>query len=129
MPCGLTSATKEKKSYPETEESGQFWHTRLDMGSRPRVARGVGKTETLASLELFRTLKRRGHPQWLPPLVSDGWGGIDDAIIEVYGAVPEYSGQGRPATRKRAGADWQYLQVVKQRDEHGCFEGVKLRVV
>ena len=124
------SATREKKSYPETDESGQFWRsTMLDMDSRLRVARGIAKNETLASIEVFRTLKRRGHPDGPPPTISDGWGGIDDAMIEVYGVVPEYSGRGRPPTRKRACPGWQYLQMVKQRDERGRVQGIKLRVV
>ena len=130
MPSGPTSATREKKSYPETEESGQFWRsTMLDMDSRLRVARGIAKNETLASVEVFKTLKCRGHPDGPPPTISDGWGGIDDAMIEVYGVVPEYSGRGRPPTRKRARPGWLYLQMVKQRDERGRVKGIKLRVV
>jgi hypothetical protein len=101
----------------------------LDMDSRLRVARGIAKNETLASLEVFETLKRRGHPDGPPPTVSDGWGGIDEAMIAVYGIVPEYSGRGRPPTRKKARPGWQYLQVVKQRDEHGRVQGVKLQVI
>jgi hypothetical protein len=130
MRCGPTSATREKKSYPETADSGQFWRaTLLDMDSRLRVARGIAKNETLASVEVFKILKRRGHPDEPPPTISDGWGGIDEAMIEVYGVVPEYRGCGRPATRRRARPGWQYLQMVKQRDEHGRVQGVKLRVV
>jgi len=124
------SATREKKNYPETDESGQFWRsTMIDMDSRLRVARGIAKNETLASIEVFKTLKRRGHPDGPPPTISDGWGGIDDAMIEVYGLVPEYSGQGRPPTRKRACPGWLYLQMVKQRDERGRVQGIKLRAV
>jgi hypothetical protein len=100
----------------------------IDMDSRLRVARGIAKNETLASVEVFRTLKRRGHPNGPPPTISDGWGGIDEAMIEVYGAVPEYCGRGRPPTKKRAGSDWIYLQMVKQRDERGRVNGIKLRV-
>ena len=130
MPSGPTLATREKKSYPETDESGQFWRsTMLDMDSRLRVARGIAKNETLASIEVFETLKHRGHPDGPPPTISDGWGGIDEAMIEVYGVVPEYSGRGRPATQKRARPGWLYLQMVKQRDEHGKMKGIKLRVV
>jgi len=130
MPSGPTSATREKKSYPETDESGQFWRsTMLDMDSRLRVARGIAKNETLASIEVFKTLKCRGHPDGPPPTISDGWGGIDDAMIEVYGVVPEYRGRGRPPTRKRARPGWLYLQMVKQRDERSRVKGVKLRVV
>jgi hypothetical protein len=32
------------------------------MDSRLRVARGIAKNETQASIEVFQTLKRRGHP-------------------------------------------------------------------
>jgi len=58
----------EKKGYTETETSGQFWRsTYLDMDSRLRVARGIAKDETQASIEVFRTLQRRGHPDAPPP--------------------------------------------------------------
>jgi hypothetical protein len=99
------------------------------MDSWLRVARGIAKDETQASLAVFQTLQRRGHPDGPPPLISDGWGGIDEAMVAVYGQVPEYGGRGRPPTRKQPGKDWQYLQMVKQRDEHGKFTGVKLRVI
>lgn len=122
--------TREKKSYPETDESGQFWRsTLLDIDSRLRVVRGIGKDETQASKEVFRRLQQLGHPDEPPPVISDGWGGIDEAMVEVYGSVPEYGGRGRPPTRKKAGSDWMYLQMVKQRDEHGRFQGTKLRVI
>jgi hypothetical protein len=101
----------------------------IDVDSRLRVARGIAKNETQASQQLFQTLKERGHPDAPPPTISDGWGGIDDAMVAVYGFVPEYGGLGRPPTRKKARAGWQYLQMVKQRDAHGRFQGIKLRVV
>ncbi len=50
-------------------------------------------------------------------------------MVEVYGMVPAYSGRGRPPTRKQAQSGWQYLQMVKQRDDHGKLQGVKLRVM
>jgi hypothetical protein len=100
----------------------------LDMDTRLRAARGIAKTETEASIEVFQTLKRRGHPDAPPPTVSDGWGGIDDAMVEVYGKVPAYQGIGRPPTLKRPQPGWQYVQMVKQR-EHGRVVGVKIRVV
>lgn len=118
-----------KKNYPETDESGQFWRaTMIDMDNRLRVARGIAKTETEASVEVFQTLKRRGHPEAPPPTISDGWGGIDDAMVEVYGIVPEYKGVGRPPTRKQPQPGWQYVQMVKQR-ENGRVVGIKLRVI
>ena len=100
----------------------------IDMDNRLRVARGIAKTETEASIEVFETLKRRGHPDAPPPTISDGWGGIDDAMVEVYGAVPEYEGFGRPPTRKRPQPGWKYLQAVKQR-EKGRVVGVRLQVI
>ena len=100
----------------------------IDIDNRLRAARGIAKTETEASIEVFQALKRRGHPDAPPPTVSDGWGGIDDAMVEVYGAVPDYQGVGRPPTRKRPRPGWQYLQVVKQR-EKGRIVGVELRVI
>ena len=100
----------------------------IDADTRLRVARGIGKTETEASMEVFQTLKRRGHPDAPPPTVSDGWGGIREAMVEVYGKVPEYSGRGRPPTRKQPQDDWQYLQVVKKR-EKGRVVGTYLRVI
>ena len=100
----------------------------IDMDSRLRTARGIAKTETEASVQVFQALKRRGHPEAPPPTVSDGWGGIDNAMVEVYGVVPEYKGIGRPPTGKQPQPGWQYLQVVKQR-ENGRVVGTKLRVI
>jgi hypothetical protein len=100
----------------------------IDMDSRLRVARSIAKTETEASTEVFRTLKSRGHPDAPPPTISDGWGGIDDAMVEVYGKVPKYKGIGRPPTRKRPQPGWQYVQMIKQRG-NGRVVGIKLRVV
>ncbi|HNT24737.1 MAG TPA: hypothetical protein PKM21_10255 [Anaerolineales bacterium] len=124
------STTKEKKNYPETAESGQFIRsTMLDMDTRLRVARAIEKDETQASIGVFQMLKRRGHPDGPPSTISDGWGGIDEAMIEVYGMVPEYSGCGRPPTRKKPGTDWLYLQMVKQHDENGRFAGTRLKAI
>ena len=100
----------------------------IDMDTRLRVARGIAKTETEASTQVFQTLKRRGHPDAPPPTISDGWGGIDEAMVEVYGQVPAYAGVGRPPTRKQPQPGWQYLQAVKQR-ENGRVVGIELRVV
>jgi hypothetical protein len=100
----------------------------IDSDTRLRVASGIAKTETEASQIVFATLQQRGHLDKPPPTVSDGWGGIREAMIEVYGKVPPYSGRGRPPTHKQPGKDWQYLQVVKQR-ENGQVIGTELRVI
>ncbi len=130
MASGFTWATKEEKNSPETPERGQFIRsTLLDMDSRLRVASAIEKDETQASIGVFQVLKRRGHPDGPPPTISDGWGGIDKAMIEVYGLIPEYGGRGRPPTRKKPGKGWLYLQMVKQRDDHGHFVGSKLKAI
>lgn len=100
----------------------------IEMDTRLRVARGIAKTETEASIAVFRTLKARGHPDAPPPTISDGWGGIDEAMVEVYGRVPEYGGVGRPPERKRPLPGWQYVQMVKVR-EKGRVVGTTLRVI
>ncbi len=64
------------------------------MDTRLRAALGVTKTKTEAGQPVFETLKRRGHPDTPPPPVSDGWGDIDEAMVEVYGVLPEYQGIG-----------------------------------
>lgn len=100
----------------------------IDSDTRLRAASGIAKTETKASEIVFATLKRRGHPDKPPPTISDGWGGIREAMLEVYGQVPPYSGRGRPPILKKPGKDWQYLQMVKQR-ENGRVIGTELRVI
>ncbi len=50
-------------------------------------------------------------------------------MIEVYGKVPESRGRGRPSQLKKPGKDWLYLQMVKQRDEHGRWMGTKLKAI
>jgi len=73
-------------------------------------------------------LKLRSQCDSPPGLVSDGWGGHREALLEVYGQVPAYRGRGRPPSKKRPESDWQYLQVVKQR-EKGRVIGTETRVI
>jgi hypothetical protein len=52
-----------------------------------------------------------------------------DIVMSIFLIAVLLLGHGRPPTRKKPGSDWQYLQMVKQRDEHGRFQGTKLRVI
>ena len=62
----------EKKRNPD-DEAGEVWQaTMLDMGSSLWVARGIGADETQASIEVFQSLKERGHPDGPPPTISEG---------------------------------------------------------
>ena len=60
-------------------------------------------------------LKKRGHPKTPPAMATDGKGSYREAMVETWGQVPAYGGRGRPPTHKQPGADWHYLQVVKER--------------
>ena len=101
----------------------------MDMDSRLRAARGFGKSETEASVIVFRQLKERGHSDGPPPVVSDGWGGIREAMLKFFGKVPEYSGKGRPPSTKRPQSGWKYLQIIKKRDKKGNFLGTRRKAV
>jgi len=48
--------------------------------------------------------------------------------MEVYGEVPDYRGRGRPPSLKQPGEEWQYVQMVKQR-EQGRVVGAEPRVI
>lgn len=74
-------------------------------------------------------LKKHSRSNQPPGLVSDGWGGHREALVEVYGQVPpKQPGRGRPPTRKQPGSDWLYLQMVKQR-ENGRVIGMEPRII
>jgi hypothetical protein len=95
-----------------------------------RVGRGIGQTETQAAIDLWQQVQQRdAHADYPPPVLSDGWGGHREALVQVYGKVPEYSGRGRPPTRKQPVDGWHYTQMVKQRDAKGNLIGVDIRVI
>jgi len=73
-------------------------------------------------------LKARSRSDRPPGLVSDGWGGHREALVEVYGQAPPYQGRGRPPTHKQPRPDWQYMQMVKQR-ENGRVVGMETCVI
>jgi len=94
------------------------------------VGRGIGQTETQAAIDLWQHVKQReAHTNSPPAVLSDGWGGHREALVQVYGKVPEYSGHGRPPTRKQPVDGWHYTQMVKQRDDKGNLIAVDIRVI
>lgn len=95
-----------------------------------RVGRGIGQTETQAAIQLWQQVKQRdAHCDSPPPVLSDGWGGHREALVQVYGKIPEYGGRGRPATCKQPVDGWHYTQMVKQRDSKGNLIRVDTRVI
>lgn len=99
----LCRQQRAKGGYEESAGSGEFWRcTLIESDTRLRAARGIAKSETQAAIEAFDQLKeQRGHRHSPPPLVSDGWGGYDEAMVEVWAKVAEYRGRGRPPSRKK----------------------------
>jgi len=73
-------------------------------------------------------IKGRFNPEVPPAIASDGNDGYPEAMLETWGKVPEYSGQGRPPTRKQAQPGWNCIQVTKHREE-GRVVRVSYRVV
>lgn len=120
-----------KKERVDADEPGEYWRcTAIEPQTRLRVGRGIGQTETQAAIRLWTQVKRRdAHHHSPPPVLSDGWGGHREALVEVYGQVPVYKGRGRLPTRKQPGENWHYTQMVKQRDATGNLIGIDLRVI
>jgi hypothetical protein len=108
---------RKKNEIREPDDSGEYWRcTLIEVETRLRVGRGIGQNETEAAIQLWQGVRRVTGMATPPPLVSDGWGGHREALVEVFGQVPTYSGRGRPPSKKQPQADWLYLQMVKQRD-------------
>ena len=112
-------------------EKGEYWRcTALEPDTRLRVGRGIAATESEAAQDLWRQVQgATAHHTSPPPVLSDGWGGHREALVEIYGQVPPYQGRGRIPSRKQPGSDWHYAQMVKQRDATGNYLGVELRVI
>lgn len=126
--CGEKARKKERVA---GDEPGEYWRcTLIETKTRLRVGRGIAQTETEAGIKLWQQVKKRkAHRTSPPPLLSDGWGGHREALVQVYGKVPGYKGRGRRPTRKQPGKDWHYTQMVKQRDAKGRLLGVIVRVI
>jgi hypothetical protein len=63
-----------------------------------------------------------------PAISSDGNDSYPEAMLETWGKLQEYSGRGRPPTRKQSQPGWKCLQVTKHRSG-GRITGITYRVV
>lgn len=125
------SGARGKNEGRQPDDDGEYGRcTLIETQTRLPVGRGLGQNETEAAIDLWTNVKRRqAHQDSPPPLVSDGWGGHREALVEVYGHVPPYRGRGRPPTRKQPAATWQYTQMVKPHAAQGHFTGVDIRII
>ena len=105
-------------------ESGSYWVcSLLESQTRLRVGRGVSTSEGDAAARLWRRWRWRLGRQTPPPLVSDGWGGHQDALLSVFGLTRGSH------DRRRAGTDWQYVQVKKVRDMYRRVKRLRRRLI
>jgi hypothetical protein len=98
------------------------------MDSRLRVGRAIAKTEEEIAPQLMQQVKQHAPDEKPPAMATDGKGAYRQAMLQIWGKVPGYGGQGRPATLPKPSKDWQYLQVVKKR-QGGRLVGVRIKVV
>ncbi len=120
MPCGHLYDARSGKGL--LDEGGEYWYcTLIENPTRLRLGRGVGRTESEAAQRIWRYWRWTLGVNQPPPLVSDGWGGHQDALLEVFGQ--------HHAHRRTAGKDWHYLQVVKVHNDYQHVVGLKPRLV
>lgn len=77
---------------------------------------------------MMAQIKQRGHQQTPPAIATDGKGAYREAMVETWGQVPPYKGNGLPPSLKQPLEGWQYVQVVKHR-EGGRVVQVETKVI
>lgn len=77
---------------------------------------------------MMEQIKERGHQQAPPAIATDGKGAYREAMVETWGQVPPYKGQGLPPRLKQPLQGWQYVQVIKHR-EGGRVVQVETKVI
>lgn len=83
----------------------------------------MDESEGQAAQRIWRRWRFTLHHASPPPLVSDGWGGHRDALLQVFGHS-KHSGQ-----RRTAGQGWHYLQVVKVRGDFFRVKALRPKLV
>ncbi len=77
---------------------------------------------------MMSQIRDRCNPEAPPAISSDGNDSYPEAMLETWGTVPDYSGRGRPPTRKLPQPGWKCIQVTKHRSG-GRLTGITYRVV
>lgn len=92
------------------------------------MGRAIGKNEEEVAMAIMSQIRDRCNPEAPPAIASDGNDSYPQAMLETWGRLPDYSGRGRPPTRKQSQQDWKCLQVTKHRSG-GRLIGITYRVV
>lgn len=92
------------------------------------MGRAIGKNEEEVAMAMMSQIRDRCNPQEPPAIASDGNDSYPEAMLETWGKLPDYSGRGRPPTRKQPQKEWKCLQVTKHRSG-GRLIGITYRVV
>ena len=79
-------------------------------------------------MAMMSQIRARSNSAEPPAIASDGTDSYPEAMLETWGTIPEYTGRGRPPTRKQPQPDWKCLQVTKHRSG-GRLIGITHRVV
>ena len=79
------------------------------------VARAIGRNEEKVAVVMMSQIKDRYNPIEPPAISSDGNDSYPEAMLEIWGKLPEYTGRGRPPTHKQPQPGWKCLQVTKHR--------------
>jgi len=79
-------------------------------------------------MAMMQQIKDRFNPIEPPAISSDGNDSYPEAMLETWGKSPEYSGRGRPPTRKLPQPGWKCLQVTKHRSGSRLI-GITYKVV
>jgi hypothetical protein len=77
---------------------------------------------------IMSQIRDRCNPEEPPAIASDGNDSYPQAMLETWGKLPNYSGRGRPPTRKHPHKEWKCLQVTKHRSG-GRLIGITYQVV
>ena len=79
------------------------------------MARAIGKNEEEVAVVMMSQIRDRYNPIEPPAISSDGNDSYPEAMLEIWGKLPEYTGRGRPPTHKQSQPGWKCLQVIKHR--------------
>ena len=79
-------------------------------------------------MAIMSQIRDNCNPEEPPAIATDGHDSYAQAMLETWGKCPNYSGRGRPPSRKHPQKEWKCLQVTKHRSS-GRLIGITYNVV